>query len=253
MTLTDIPAPVLGGVNRSPLLGLLSDSLDDIEQLRIATENRFRSLTRTGVDSDGQVRGLGFTTDHPEVAKVEAMLTDIEKLEHNAIKSLEREIKNTVFATWIKESKGVGLKQAARLIAVLGDPYWNDLHARPRTVSEMWAYSGYSVIDGAAQRRKKGQKSNWSTDAKTRAFLIAQQCVISGKGGKYETMYRELKAANEGVIHGTDCVRCGPAGKPALAGSELSNGHRDARAKRQVAKEILRDLWLISRESYPHD
>jgi hypothetical protein len=49
------------------------------------------------------------------------------------------------------------------------------------------------------------------------------------------------------AVHPTECVRCGPAGKPALPGSPLSAGHQHARALRRVSKEILRDLWLEAR------
>lgn len=50
--------------------------------------------------------------------------------------------------------------------------------------------------------------------------------------------------------HPADCVRCGPKGKPALAGSDLSDGHKHARAIRLTAKEILKDLWIESRDIY---
>src|SRR5882762_1062939 len=44
-----------------PMLGLMSDILDDLENTRIANENRLRQLTRTGEDSDGNERGFGLT------------------------------------------------------------------------------------------------------------------------------------------------------------------------------------------------
>ena len=40
-------------------LRMLSDTLNDVEALRIATENRYRAATRDEADSDGEVRGLG--------------------------------------------------------------------------------------------------------------------------------------------------------------------------------------------------
>jgi len=45
------------------------------------------------------------------------------------------------------------------------------------------------------------------------------------------------------------CVRCGPSGKPALPGSDWSAGHRHADALRVTAKEILKGLWLASRDA----
>ena len=240
------PGPLLF----DPYLCLISDSLDDIEALRIATENRVRSLTRNEADSDGELRGLGLDARSPEVATAMAMLDTMRSLEHEATKSIQRAVRKHPLHGWVKRSKGIGEKQAARLLAVIGDPYWNDLHERPRTVSELWAYAGYSVIGGTAQRRRKGVKSNWNDKAKSRAFLMAQSCVKSG--GPYRDIYDAARARYVDAVHPADCVRCGPSGKPALAGTPLSLGHQHARALRVVAKAILRDLWVEARAVHGH-
>lgn len=256
MTIIDHPAAKIlpenqtdsaaGPLLYSGYLCLLSDSLDDIEALRIATENRVRSLTRTEADSDGEYRGLGLDARSPEVATAMQMLDAMKKLEHDATKALQREVRKSPLYGWVQRNKGIGEKQAARLLAVIGDPYWNDLHERPRTVSELWAYAGYSVIEGSAQRRRKGIKSNWNDKAKSRAFLMAQSCV-KRLDGSYRKVYDAAREQYADSIHPTDCVRCGPAGKPALAGTPLSLGHQHARALRRISKEILRDLWLEAR------
>jgi len=239
-------SPASGPLLFDPYLCLISDSLDDIEALRIATENRVRSLTRNEADSDGEVRGLGLDARSPEVATAMAMLETMRSLENEATKSIQRAVRKHPLYGWVKRSHGIGEKQAARLLAVIGDPYWNDLHERPRTVSELWAYAGYSVIGGAAQRRHKGVKSNWNDKAKSRAFLMAQSCV-KALGGHYRGVYDDARALYADALHPVDCIRCGPAGKPALADSPLSPGHQHARALRRVSKEILRDLWIESR------
>lgn len=272
MTIIDHPAAIVapqtqnsaaaGPLLYSGYLCLLSDSLDDIEALRIATENRVRSLTRTEADSDGEYRGLGLDARSPEVATAMAMVASMKCdsivlpsknkkhtgccLEHEAIRSLLREVRKSPLYGWVKRNKGIGEKQAARLLAVIGDPYWNDLHDRPRTVSELWAYAGYSVVDGSAQRRRKGVKSNWNDKAKSRAFLMAQSCV-KRLDGSYRKVYDAARSQYADAVHGAECVRCGPAGKPALPGSPLSLGHQHARALRRISKEILRDLWLEAR------
>lgn len=256
MTITDHPAARPSTDTHNPLaagpllysgyLCLLSDSLDDIEALRIATENRVRSLTTTEADSDGEYRGLGLDARSPEVATAMAMLDTMESLEKEAVKALQREVRKSPLYGWVKRSKGVGEKQAARLLAVIGDPYWNDLHDRPRTVSELWAYAGYSVVEGSAQRRRKGVKSNWNDKAKSRTWLIAGSCVKK-LDGSYRKVYDAAREQYADAVHGTECVRCGPAGKPALPGAPLSLGHQHARALRRISKEILRDLWLEAR------
>lgn len=241
-----------GPILSSGYLMLLSDSLDDIEQLRIATENRVRALTRDVADSDGEHRGLGLDARSPEVATAMGMLDTLKVLENQATLALRREVRRSPLYGWIQRNKGIGEKQAGRLLAVVGDPYWNTLHDRPRTVSELWAYAGYSVIGGEAQRRRKGQASNWSDKAKSRAFLMAQSCVKS-LGGHYRGVYDSARLRYADRLHEAPCVRCGPAGKPAQPGTPLSPGHQHARALRIVSKEILRDLWIEARGIYEYE
>ena len=253
------PAPALS----DPLLALLADIVDDLERTRIANENRLRQLTRTGIDKDGGERGFGLDTDLPQVAAVASLVAGLLAMEKQAVTTLEREMRDHRLGPWIKATKGVGEKQGARLLAAIGDPYWNTLHDRPRTVSELWAYCGLDPRDGVARSRTKGQKSNWSADAKMRAYLIAEKCMVGRKRecvtdgqtlhvedcrcSPYRLVYDDGRAKYAGAVHHADCRRCGPAGKPALAGSALSDGHKQARALRLVSKEVLKDMWRESK------
>lgn len=137
-----VNAPVLA----DPLLALATDVLDDLEQVRIANENRLRQLTRDEADKDGEERGFGLTLDHPDVARLAALVDALVKAEHDATLNLQRMVRKHQLGPWIKATKGIGEKQGARLIAAIGDPYWNDLHSRPRTVYELYAYCGYHVL-----------------------------------------------------------------------------------------------------------
>lgn len=263
-----------------PMLGLMSDILDDLETTRIANENRLRQLTRVGEDSDGNERGFGLTEDHPDVARTAALVSMLGKLEHDATLNLQRAMRAHPMGPWVKAQRGIGEKQAARLLAAIRDPYWNDLHERPRTVSELWAYAGYHTLalpvghtptaahisraDGSkpshvdqgssgtqsasvhvAAKRAKGQRANWSAEAKMRAYLISESVVKAG--GPWREVYDKRKSATEGRTHAAPCVRCGPSGKPALPGSEWSKGHRHADALRITSKEILKGMWTEAR------
>jgi hypothetical protein len=232
---TSDTAPVLA----DPFLALAADVLDDLERVRIANENRLRQLTRTEEDSDGEERGFGLTEDHPDVARLAALVKALADAEHQAELNLKRQLRKHPLGPWVKQAHGVGEKQAARLLATIGDPYWNDLHERPRLVSELWSYCGYG--DAARQVRQRGVKSNWSDDAKKRAHLVAKSIVKAG--GPYREVYDAAREKYDGAVHATECKRCGPSGKPAQPGSGLSLGHQHGRALRAVCKEVLRDLW----------
>ena len=134
---------------------------------------------------------------------------------------------------------GVGLKQAGRLLAVTGDPAWNSLHERPRTLAELWAYCG--LVPG--QKRRTGVVDNWSAEAKMRVWLISQSTLKMPKGTPWRDLWDRRRAATVGRVHATDCVRCGPKGHPAKAGTPWSLAHAKGDADRYVAKRLLREMW----------
>lgn len=290
---------------RAPMLRFQAEILDDLERVRAANQNRLRQLTRSAEDSDGEVRGLGLAESDPAVVRMADLVhalycgakeprrkkgcTPGDKpffcLEHVAMIHLQDTLRLHLLHPWITAQKGIGDKQGARLLAAIGDPYWNDLHDRPRTVSELWAYCGYHTIKlpvgqgtttsqgvcadrnslpssgqpgsdapstsagaggyNVAAKRTKGAKANWSATAKMRAYLIAESVVKSG--GPWREVYDKRKGATEGRVHVVPCVRCGPSGKPAQPGSDWSAGHRHADALRITAKEILKGLWTEAR------
>lgn len=244
------------------LLLIYADALDDLERVRIATENRVRSLR--------QVKGLDGS---PEVDRMDAMVAGLRVLEHGAELELKRALRKHPLGPWIKATVGIGEKQGGRLLAAIGDP------ATRRTVSQLWAYCGYHVLPagqasldahggraggesssnpgqegpgahgataGVAPTRKRGQKSNWNGDAKMRAYLVAEAC-MKKRHSPYRIIYDNGRAKYADALHSTECRRCGPAGKPAAAGTPLNDGHKHARALRLVAKAVLRDLWIEAR------
>lgn len=283
-----MPAPpVLAFISgpEGPILALLADVLDDLERTRIANENRLRQLTRDEIDKDGEERGFGLSPDMPQVAALADLVSALASLEHQATLQLQRALRKHPLGPWVKAQVGIGEKQGARLIAAIGDPYWNTLYSRPRLVSELWAYCGLHVlpatqmvnapqdglggggkqgdpghtvhdaqiaIAGVAPTRTRGQRANWSATAKMRAYLCAESCIKQARS-PYRAVYEAGRAKYTDAIHQIDCKRCGPSGKPALAGTPISAGHQHARAMRLVSKEILRDLWRESKRLHEAD
>lgn len=312
-------APATGPVLFDPFLTVLAEQLEDIERTRIASENRYRQLTRTEADEDGEVRGFGLDPALPECVRVAAVVKGMQDVEHATGLSLNRAMRAHPLGAWCKATIGVGERQLARLLGVIGDPYWNTAANRPRTVSELWAYSGLHVVRtgghrlfadqgedaagpdpelsacshgtfdararraaggdpdiragqwfpgtqkelagseqtgddaaghgqvccdtqmssaGVAPRRRRGERVNWSTKAKTRAYLIAESC-IKQRTSPYRSVYEQGRAKYEESVHPADCARC-----HAKAGDPLRPGHQHARAMRLVMKAVLRDLWI---------
>jgi hypothetical protein len=273
----------LGPILADPMLAMAADIVDDLEAVRVANQNRFRALTTPAdqLDADGECRGHGLSLHNPDVMRLAALVDDLENAEHQAILNLQRVMKHHPLGVWVASTQGVGLKQAARLLGTIRDPYWNDLHNRPRRLRELWAYCGFHVLDtstqilngdhvpvgagvdsdrntthsttgshhmcgGVAPTRKRGQKANWNDDARKRVWLIAASCIKKAES-PYRAVYDATREKYAEAAHQTPCIRCGPAGKPALEGSPLSAGHQHARAMRAMSKEILRGLWEEAR------
>lgn len=231
-----------GPICFDPLLRMLASSVDDLEQVRKATENRFRSATRDEPDEDGIQRGLGLSPEDPFVANLAALLLALKAKEVLAVKQLEKAMKKHPLGSWVMDTPGVGLKQGARLLAAIGDPYWHMRENRPRSVSELWAYSGYHTVPlpdaetndthavSMAARRKKGVKSNWSSEAKTRAYLISTSCLKAvGSDVRARSPYRDVYDARKERVRALH--------------PEWSDGHCHNDALRITSKRILQDLW----------
>lgn len=226
-------------------IALAAKTVDDLEGLRKATENRIRSLTRDIVDKDGVIRGAGLPSLLPEIQDQEFVLEQITVAEATAIKSLQRVVKAHQLGPWIKTQKGCGEKQVGRLLGAIGDPYWNAAEERPRLVSELWAYCGHG--DPGRQRRTGMTQEDafalGSKEAKMRVWNIANSCLKQPIGTTYRDIYIARRQATIDREHTVPCKRCGPSGSPALPGSPWPDAHKHADALRIVGKEFLRNLW----------
>lgn len=234
------------GVLRDPFLAFAATVLDDIERVRIANENRVRQLTRTEPDEDGELRGFGLPDDHPDVAVLKGVVEALSAIEATATKSLQKRMRKHPLYAFTKGMRGVGDKQVARLLAAIGDPHWHNAENRPRTVSELWAYCGFRP----GQKRQRGVKSNWSQDAKMRAYLIAESCLKQLDKATCP-VDEDLKVAR----HADGC-RCSPyrvrydARKLHTRSTQpdWTDLHRHNDALRIVAKTLLLDLWRAARD-----
>lgn len=191
------------------LLLVYADTLDDLERTRIATENRLRSLR--------QIKGLAAS---PEADQLEGLLAGVARLEHTATLNLRRAMRAHPLGAWVKGTVGVGEKQAARLLAAIGDP------AARTNVAKLWAYCGFHVVDGKRPRRARGEQSSWSNTAKMRARLIAESC-IKQLHSPYRAVYDRERAK--------------------WADRDTTDLHKHNHALSVVAKDVLKDLWVAAK------
>lgn len=219
---------------------ILADALDDLEKCRISTTNRLGALEREGwpMFSDG--------------GRLLALSQSLIALEKQCAGELKRAMREHPLGAWVDATIGVGEQQAARLLAAIGDP------ADRPNVAKLWAYCGLHVIDGQRPQRRKGQKANWSTIAKTRAMLIAYSCMKNSES-PYRAVYDQAREAAKSKVHLHQCQNskrppktpngCGTQAHPewGAPGSPWRPGHQHRYALGIVAKEILKDLWVEAR------
>jgi hypothetical protein len=234
-------------------IGILADALNDIEALRIRTANQHQALITPAdqhIGDKGGRFGKGLSEVNPAVLAHGLHLADIEEREAALVAKLERAVKDSVWGPWITGTVGLGTKTMGRLIGAVGDPA-----DRPNP-AKLWAYCGLHVVDGHAPRHEKGVQSNWSDEARKRAYVIAQGCIKATKS-PYRVVYDKGRVKYDGAVHEDQCQTnrpapgqngCGTKANPELGapGSPLRDGHVHKRAVRLIMKAVVLDLWLVA-------
>ena len=178
-------------------------------------------------------------------------------MEHMQIDALIRYAKKTMVGygetsagpvwAWLTSIRGLGEGGlAAQLIAQI-----DDIESFT-TVSKLWRFCGYAVIDGQIERGVKGEKSHYNRRLKSVCYLIADQ-FIKQQTSPYVEVYYEAKRQDREAHPETMCRQCGIPweeckSKKAHA-KTFNDGHIHHRAMRKMVKLFLSHLWVIWREA----
>jgi hypothetical protein len=195
------------------LLGHFARQLWDIQKVRIAMSHRVGAMQRDGLD------GVW-------LAPAQTTADDLKTLEKAIDRQLVRLVKQHPLADWIVGQRGIGLPGFARLLGITGSL------DRFATVSKLWAYLGMHVVDGAAPRRKKGEKANWSPQGRVLCHQIAESIVKAGHG-PYRAAYDRKKGEYE-------------SDRP-----DWTQARRHNAAMRYAVKTLLKELWIEWRRVMP--
>lgn len=200
------------------------------------------------VRSYGQVRALSETEEPHTVINWAAEQSQM--LESQIKKALDKYTDAEEAGKWAKSNLGIGPVLSAGLCANIGDA------TRFATCGDLWAYCG--LVPG--QRRKRGEKSNWSSSLKRLAWLIGQSFVkVSGNEDSfYGKLYKDKKAyyvqKNDAGYYSDRAAQClndKKYGKDTEAYKHYSAGrlppaHIQAMAERYAAKIFLSNFWEVS-------
>lgn len=145
----------------------------------------------------------------------------VEKGEKQLLKVVANELKaQPIYTQWLQNIKGIGPAMAGGLISLIGDVERFD------SVSKLWAYAGYSVDNGAVQKRKRGEVANWNNKIRTLCYNLVDM-FIKHRTPVYRAIYDNEKARQ--VAKG------------------ITLGHAHNRAIRRTAKIFLQHYWLVAR------
>jgi len=135
---------------------------------------------------------------------------------------------------WLCEIRGLGEGGlAAQLLAQIDDI------AKFDTVSKLWRYCGWAVIDGKIDRCQKGEKSPYNRRLKSICWQIVDQ-FVKQRTVLYRDLYDEEKARQK---------RLHPEKIKENGRWKYNDGHLHHRAMRKVAKIFLQHVWVMWRES----
>ena len=110
--------------------------------------------------------------------------------------------------------------------------------SRPTDPNRSDAYG--SIVGGVAPRHRKGQRSNWNSQAQSRARVIADQCILTVDYDRIDCLGRHQKQTASPYRAPYEAYKA----RLTATRPELSAGHVDNMARRYLAKQILKDLFL---------
>lgn len=205
-----------------------------------AQDNRIRAA--------GQVRSMSETGEPHDV--LNWLEEQNETLEKQILRALDKYTDTIPAGKWAKDQYGIGPVIAAGLCANIGDA------KRFPTCGDLWSYCG--LVPG--QKRKRGEKSNWSSSLKRLAWIMGECFVkVSNKeDALYGKLYREKKTYYEAKNENGDYAerskkilsekkfdKTTEAYKAYTAG-RLPKGHVHQMAARYAAKIAISHFWEVS-------
>ncbi len=134
-----------------------------------------------------------------------------------------------IYQTFLLKIRGIGPVLSANLIKNFG--YCEKFEY----VSSLWRYCGLAVINGVAEKRKKGEKLSYSPRLKTLAWKIGDS-FIKQNTPLYRGIYDKEKAKQEAKMD------------PEKEGCPRNKMHCHLRAMRKMVKIFLQHYWVASRE-----
>ncbi len=216
-----------GGPGKPEYMGLMQ-AFYDIQESRIATENRLRQIFGS---NEKMIEGAN-------------QISLKRKQEENL---LAREIRKRldeepIWNNWLDNVRGIGEILAAGMLGYAG--YCEKFEK----ATALWHYFGLHVVDGKAPKRQRGVSIDWNPNARMFAYRISD-CLVK-QGREYKEIYDEhkkryLARAEKGELP----CSCNKKGLENHKGKHYcqTKGHAHMMAMRAMVKLFLSHYWEVGR------
>jgi hypothetical protein len=196
----------------------MNNSLRSIVDLRerVIQKNRIAFGLRLGAIERGDD-----TASPDEVASLEKWNGIFGELEGLLDKDIKDAVKDQPIFEYLERVKGVGVQLAAKMIAMI------DIE-RCDTISALWRYAGYAVIDGEREKPTKGEKLHYNNRLKATIYNVGGSFLKCNS--PYRQFYDEAKEYYQ--TNRTDWTKM----------------HIHLASQRKMVKVFLAHLWLVWRE-----
>lgn len=155
------------------LLRTLIDTRGTVQKQRIAYDNRLKAIEQGRDESDELT-----TTRFEQWADI------YQGLEKKIDKEIVELCKDIDIVHEMSMVRGINAITAAKVVSMI------DI-TRCDTVSALWRYCGYGVVDGKAERMKKGEKLHYNKRLKTACYLVGVG--LMRWNDKYSDVYYKSK------------------------------------------------------------
>lgn len=201
------------------------------ELLRALVDLRDRQIQKGRIQFGNRVSALERGADNghgPQLLIAEKWAERFAQIEVELDTDIAKEVANYPIYEYVSEVKGIGPMLAAKMIAMI------DIGNSP-TISALWRYSGYAVIDGERERPVKGEKLHYNKRLKSTLYLIGSSFL------KCSSPYRSIyDSAKEYYVANRTNRQDGE--------EDWTKLHIHRAAMRKMVKIFLSHLWVTWRQ-----
>ena len=163
------------------LLRALVDLRDrQVQKARIQFGNRLSAIEREADDD----------SDSGQRVVLERYLERFADLEDGLDKDIAEQVKGHPMYEQLSALKGIGPILSTKLLSMI------DIELAP-TVSSLWRFAGFGVVDGQREKRTKGEKAHYNGRLKTTCYLAGTSFLRSNS--PYRAEYDRAKERYQGA------------------------------------------------------